>query len=265
MKLDASYDPQNKADVLSKTDIIRYDRQIRSQFLGRKGQARLKQSHVVVAGAGGLGCPAATYLACAGIGHITIIDHGVVELTNLNRQFLHWDEDIGQQKAISAAAKLVKLNPGVQITPITTKITTTNARQLIKEASAVIDALDNFRTRAILNRACVAEQIPLIHGGVWGLCGQVTTILPGATPCLACIYPRRPHDQSPFPVLGVTPGVIAAIQAIEAIKIIVGFGRTLAGRMLLINEATMDFAFRELTRNPECPVCKGVRRKEPSP
>lgn len=261
IEVDLSADARRKKNMLSNTDIERYDRQIRSQFLGREGQARLKQSHVVVAGAGGLGCPAATYLACAGVGHITIIDDGLVELTNLNRQFLHWDEDIGQQKAASATAKLVRLNPAIQITPVARRITRSNARRLIKGARVVIDAMDNFQARAIINRACVAEQIPLIHGGVWGLCGQVTTIVPGVTPCLACIYPRRPQSQSIFPVLGVTPGMIATIQAVEAIKIIAGFGRTLAGRMLLINEATMDFAFRELTRNPACPVCKGLRKE----
>ncbi len=245
--------------MLSKKDLERYDRQIRCEAFGKKGQTKLKKAHVVVAGAGGLGCPASTYLVCAGLGRITIIDDSSVELSNLNRQFLHWDEDIGQQKATSAAAKLSRLNPEVEITPVSAKITRTNARLMIKGANVVIDAMDNFETRATLNQACVAEGIPLVHGGVWGLCGQVTTIVPGVTPCLACIYPSKPEEQRPFPVLGVTPGLVGTIQAVEAIKIIAGFGRTLAGQMLLINEASMDFCFRELTRNPDCRVCKGLK------
>ncbi len=241
--------------MLTRADLERYDRQIRYEGFGEDGQRKLKASHLVVAGAGGIGCPASMYLACAGVGRITVIDHQSVELSNLNRQVLHWEEDIGHPKAISAATKLRSLNPSIGVTPVTVEITTANAADLIKGASAVLDATDNFETRAILNRACVAEGIPFIHGGVWGLCGQVTTVVPGTTPCLACLYPQKPAEQRPFPVFGVTPAMVAIIQAIEAVKMIAGFGRLLAGQMLYFNEATMDFTFREVVRRPDCPVC----------
>ena len=241
--------------MLTRDDLERYDRQIRYEGFGEEGQQKLKSSHVIVAGAGGIGCPASMYLACAGVGRITIIDSELVELSNLNRQVLHWDEDIGQKKAVSAARKLRSLNPSIRIVPIAAQITETNARDIIKGASVVVDAMDNFETRAILNRACVAEGIPFIHGGVRGLCSQVTTIIPGKTPCLACLYPQKPEEQTPFPVFGVAPAMVAVIQATEAIKIIAGFGRLLTGQMLYVNLATMDFCLREVARKPDCEVC----------
>jgi adenylyltransferase/sulfurtransferase len=195
------------------------------------------------------------YLACAGVGHITVIDNEMVELSNLNRQVLHWDEDIGQEKAVSAARKLRSLNPSIEVVPITAQITEANAIDIIKGASVVVDAMDNFETRAILNRACVAERMPFIHGGVCGLCGQVTTIIPGKTPCLACLYPQKPGEQTPLPVFGVAPAMVAIIQATEAIKIIADFGRLLTGQMLYVNLATMDFCLREVARKPDCKVC----------
>jgi molybdopterin/thiamine biosynthesis adenylyltransferase len=241
--------------MLTKEDLERYDRQIKYEGFGEEGQRRLKSSHVIVAGAGGLGCPASVYLACAGVGQITIIDSEAVELSNLNRQILHWDKDIGAEKAVSAASKLNCLNPSIRIIPVTTQITSANARGLIKGANVVIDAMDNFETRAILNQACVDEGIPFVHGGVWGLCGQVTTIIPRKTPCLACLYPHKPEDHSPFPVFGVTPAMVAIVQSIEAIKIIAGFGRLLTGQILYVNEANMDFCLREVLRKPDCRVC----------
>jgi molybdopterin/thiamine biosynthesis adenylyltransferase len=241
--------------MLTKEDLERYDRQIKYEGFGEEGQRRLKASHVIVAGAGGLGCPASVYLACAGVGQITIIDSEAVELSNLNRQILHWDKDIGTEKAVSAASKLDCLNPSIRIIPVAAQITSANARGLIKGANVVVDAMDNFETRAILNQACVDEGIPFVHGGVWGLCGQVTTIIPRKTPCLACLYPHKPEDHSPFPVFGVTPAMVAIVQSIEAIKIIAGFGRLLTGQMLYVNEATMDFCLREVLRKPDCKVC----------
>jgi len=241
--------------MLTSQELERYQRQILCEGFGEEGQRKLKQSHVVVAGAGGLGCPAAAYLACAGIGHITLVDHQVVDMTNLNRQILHWDENVGEKKASSAASKLARLNSSVTIVPIAARITDSNAAHLIRDADVVLDATDSFDARCILNQACVSAKIPLVHGGVWGLCGQVTTIMPSQTPCFSCIYPDRPEEPQVTPVFGVTPGLIAIIQAAEVIKIVSGFGRLLAGRMLYINEATMDFCFRELKRNPSCQVC----------
>jgi adenylyltransferase/sulfurtransferase len=210
---------------------------------------------VVVAGLGGLGSPAAVYLACAGVGHITIVDCDSVELSNLNRQILHWDEDIGENKVSSARRKLTRLNPSIEVTALFEKISEQNARDIIKGANAVIDGMDNFETRFILNSACVAEGIPFIHGGIWGLYGEVTTIIPGKTPCFACIYPRVPKMNKPFPVFGVTPALIAILQVMETIKLVAGFGSLLTGKMLYVNGAKMEFTSRDLIRNPACRVC----------
>jgi adenylyltransferase/sulfurtransferase len=248
--------------VLTSSDLGRYERQISYPDLGEEGQERLKQSHVVVAGLGGLGCAASLYLACAGIGHITLIDCDRVELSNLNRQVLHYEEDIGERKPFSAARKLAKLNSSIEVTPVFKQITAQNARQIIKGANLTIDGMDNFKTRFIVNKACVAEGIPFIHGGVHGLFGEVTTILPGETPCLACIFPELPHGRLALPVFGITPGLVATLQVTEAIKLLAKFGSLLAGKMLYFNGDTMDFTSCNLTRNQNCPVCgtKGVRK-----
>jgi molybdopterin/thiamine biosynthesis adenylyltransferase len=241
--------------VLTRNDLTRYERQILYLGFGEEGQKRLKQSHVVVAGLGGLGCSASLYLTCAGVGHITLIDCDRVELSNLSRQVLHYEEDIGEEKPVSAAGKLAKLNSSIEVTPVFRKITEHNAREIINGANLVIDGMDNFKTRFILNKACVAEGIPFIHGGVHGLFGEVTTILPGRTPCLACIFPKVPHRKVSFPVFGVTPALIAILQVTEAIKLLGGFGSLLTGKMLYFNGETMDFTFRDLVKNQNCRVC----------
>jgi molybdopterin/thiamine biosynthesis adenylyltransferase len=241
--------------MLTNDDLARYKRQILHPDLGETGQVKLKQSHVVVAGLGGLGCAASLYLTCAGIGHITLIDCDRVELSNFNRQILHYEEDIGEKKPFSAAQKLSKLNSSIQVTPVFEKITAGNARRIIKGANLVIDGMDNFKTRFIVNKACVDEGIPFIHGGVHGLFGEVTTILPGRTPCLACIFPEFPHGELELPVFGVTPALIAILQVTEAIKLLAEFGSLLTGKMLYFNGDTMDFTVSNLTRNQNCSVC----------
>lgn len=241
--------------MLTKNDLARYERQILYPDLGEKGQKRLKQSQVVVAGLGGLGCSASLYLTCAGVGHVTLIDCDRVELSNLNRQVLHYEEDIGEKKPFSAAQKLAKLNSSIEVIPVFKKITAQNASKIIKGANLVIDGMDNFKTRFIVNKACVAEGIPFIHGGVHGLFGEVTTILPGRTPCLACIFPEVPQRKVSLPVFGVTPALIAILQVTEAIKLLAGFGSLLTGKMLYFNGDTMDFTFRNLVKNQNCRVC----------
>jgi molybdopterin/thiamine biosynthesis adenylyltransferase len=241
--------------MLSENDLTRYERQILHASFGKKGQEKLKQSHVVVAGLGGLGCAASLYLTCSGVGHVTLIDCDRVELSNLNRQVLHYEEDIGEGKPFSVAQKLAKLNSSIEVTPVIKKITEHNAREVVKGANLVIDGMDNFKTRFILNKACVAEGIPFIHGGVHGLFGEITTILPGQTPCLSCIFPEVPHRKGPFPVFGVTPALIAILQVTEAIKLLAGFGSLLTGKMLFFNGETMDFTFCNLVKNPDCKVC----------
>ena len=243
--------------MLTQSDLVRYGRQILYPNFAQAGQEKLKESHVVVAGLGGLGCSASLYLACAGVGHITIVDCDHVELSNLNRQVLYWEEDIGEKKPFLAERKLTKLNPSIKLTPFFERITEDNVRDIIKGAHIIIDGMDNFETRFILNSACVAEGIPLIHAGIYGLSGEITTIIPGKTPCLACIFPRVPQKQETFPVFGVTPALMAILQVMEAIKLLAGFGELLTGRMLYVQGETMEFTFVNLTRNPECKVCGG--------
>lgn len=245
--------------MLAKKDLVRYKRQIVYPDLGEKGQEKLKRSHVVVAGLGGLGCTASLYLTCAGVGNVTLIDCDRVELSNLNRQVLHYEEDIGEKKPLSAARKLLKLNPSIEVTPVFRKITAQNARKIIKGANLVIDGMDNFKTRFIVNKACVAEGIPFIHGGVHGLFGEVTTILPGRTPCLACIFPEVPNRELELPVFGVTPALIAILQVTEAIKLLAGFGSLLTGKMLYFDGDRMDFTFRNLVKNQNCRVCRAKK------
>lgn len=183
-----------------------------------------------------------------------------MELSNLNRQILHWEEDIGESKSISAARKLAKLNPSIEVTPLFESITEDNVTGIIESAHAVIDGMDNFETRFILNSACVAAVMPFIHAGINGLLGEVTTIIPGKTPCFACIFPQVPEEGEAIPVFGVTPALMAALQVTEAIKLIAGFGDLLAGKMLYFNGETMEFAVVDLVRNPECSVCGGLKR-----
>ncbi len=246
--------------MLTESDLVRYGRQILYPGFGVKGQRKLKQSHVVVAGLGGLGTTASVFLACAGVGHITIVDSDFVELSNLNRQILHWEQDIGETKALSAARKLAKLNPSVEVTPLFESITEDNVRGILRGAHAVIDGMDNFETRFILNSACVGAGIPFIHAGINGLLGEVTTIIPGKTPCFACIFPQAPPEGEAIPVFGVTPALMAALQVTETIKLLAGFGDLLAGKMLYFNGETMEFTAVDLVRNPECSVCGGLKR-----
>ncbi|MDY6911251.1 MAG: HesA/MoeB/ThiF family protein [Chloroflexota bacterium] len=245
--------------MLSESDYIRYDRQIKYPDFGEKGQKRLRESRVVVAGLGGLGSNVAMQLALAGVGHIDLIDHDVVELSNLNRQSLYWEEDIGTKKPYAAADKLSRLNDSIEFSPVVASISEVNARDVIRGSQAVIDGMDNFNTRFILNSVCVAERIPFIHGGIHGLMGEITTIVPGVTPCLACVFPNSHGKADAVPVIGVIPALIAVLQATEVIKLLVGLGELLTGKMLYVNSETMDFTKIELTRNHNCKVCGDIQ------
>ena len=247
--------------VLSEDDLIRYSRQIVYPDLGKKGQEKLKASHVVIAGVGGLGCTAALNLACAGIGHIALVDDDVVELSNLNRQILHWEQDVGERKTISAMKKLNTINSALEIDAVCEKITEDNVHDIIKGANVVIDGLDNFETRFVVNSACVKRNVPFIHAGVSGLLGEMTTIIPGKTPCLSCIYPDIPPTDEVIPVFGVTPAFMASLQVAEAIKLLAGFGETLGGRMLYFDGETMEMYYADLTKDPNCIVCGSARSR----
>jgi molybdopterin/thiamine biosynthesis adenylyltransferase len=238
--------------MLEPSELIRYNRQLIIPDFGEEGQAKLKDSHAVIAGVGGLGCVSASYLAAAGVGHITIVDADIVELPDLNRQILYSEEDIGKKKVTVAKSRLSRLNSGVEITPVFAEITEENVLSLIKGAGVVVDGLDNSATRLVVNTACVKQKMAYIYGGVSRLRGMVTTIIPGKTPCLACL---RPEGVGGLGVLGVTPAIIASLQALEAIKLLIGQSPALAGKLLLFRGDDMKFQLLEIRRNESCPVC----------
>lgn len=230
----------------------KYSRQI--LLFGEEGQEKLKNSRVMVVGAGGLGSPISTYLAIAGVGKIILADFDSVELSNLNRQFLHHEKDIGRSKIESAKEKLLSINPGIEVETIGEMISESNIESLIPECDIIVDALDNLETRHLLNRLAVKRRIPLVHGAVTGYDGQVTTIIPGKTPCLYCIFPRI-SKKAVFPILGATSGVIGSIQANEVIKFLTGKGKLLEGRLLFWNGFSGTFSEISLSKLNYCPVC----------
>jgi molybdopterin/thiamine biosynthesis adenylyltransferase len=249
--------------MLTKDELERYDRQISIKGFGEEGQAKLKQAKVFIAGAGGLGSVTTTYLAAAGVGMIRVVDHDQVELSNLNRQVLHWDEDIGKKKVDSAAEKLKRLNPTVKVEAIEEMITEANTSQLVNGFDLIIDAMDNLPARYLLNKVAIERNIPLFHGAVHGFEGRAMTIIPGETACLRCVY-RGAIIKGKFPVIGVTPGVIGCIQATEAIKYIVGIGQLLTNRLLVYDGLNMKFTEFRVKRDQNCEHCGDLRSKDNS-
>jgi molybdopterin/thiamine biosynthesis adenylyltransferase len=222
---------------------------------GETGQNKLKASRVLIAGIGGLGCASAATLTAAGVGRITLVDFDVVELSNLNRQVLYGEEDLGKRKVDVARRKLSVLNSEAELVSVFARITEENVFRLIHGVQVVLDGLDNFQTRLLVNSACVRHRIPYIHAGVARFRGLITTILPGETACLACIYPEGSPGGEGLGVLGAVPGVIANLQALEAVKIMIGQGPSLAGRLLRFNGNDMKFRTEEIRRNEGCSVC----------
>ena len=247
--------------MLTPSERERYDRQIMIGEIGQEGQEKLKRSRVVIAGAGGLGSPIAIYLTAAGIGMIRMIDHDRVTLSNLNRQILHWEEDIGRKKVDSARTKLRSLNSAVEIEAIAETITEGNVSQLVEGFDVIVDAMDNLPTRYILNRCAIQKNIPFFHGAVNGFEGRVMTIIPGETACLRCMY-RGPVPQEKFPVIGVAPAVIGIIQATEVIKHLVGIGKLLTNRLLIYDGLKVTFSEFTVDKNPNCDHCGSLVRKE---
>ena len=205
--------------------------------------------------AGGLGSPVAIYLAVAGIGKFRICDFGEPELSNLNRQILHTENDIGINKALSARESLHEINPHVVVEPLLEKITEYTVEELVGDSDILLDCLDNFETRHILNRYAVQKRLPFIHAGIHGLSGQLTFIHTPETPCLHCIFPGI-VPREVFPVAGVTPGVIGVLEALEAIKWILGIGENLKGTLLLWDGEAMNFQKIDVHKDSNCPVCK---------
>ncbi|MEM4224849.1 MAG: HesA/MoeB/ThiF family protein [Desulfurococcaceae archaeon] len=245
-------------ELLKPEELERYDRQIK--LFGIDGQLKLKNSRVLVVGLGGLGSPASIYLTAAGVGKLVIVDKEKVELSNLNRQILYSTRDLGKPKALVAFEKLKELNPNVEVVPVQKDADEELIESLIREVDLVVDGLDNWRTRFIVNKACVKFRKPFVHGGVQGLYGQVMVIVPGKTPCLSCILPREPAEEKPgLPVLGPTPGLIAMIQVTEAIKLLTGYGAPALNKLIVYDGYNMKFHEISVTRNPQCPTCGWIK------
>jgi len=183
------------------------------------------------------------------------VDQETVELSNLNRQVLHWGDDVGKLKSVSILEKLHQLNPMVEVEAVPRVITPTNARELVHGFTVVVDGMDNWQTRFILNEAAVRENVPFVHAGVHSLYGQITTVLPGKGPCLQCILPKIPPEEEKFPILGSTVGTLGLLEALETIKVITGIGEPLVGRMLHFDGETMNFTVIKVERRDDCPVC----------
>ena len=243
-----------KCLMLSREERNRYDRQLRIEDFGEAGQEKLKGAKVFVSGLGGLGSVITLYLAAAGVGVLRVVDDGEIEFSNLNRQILYSHKDIGQKKAKVAKQVIERLNPYVKIEEIAERIQENNAVKLVEDSNVIIDALDNYATRYILNKVALRNRIPFFFGAVSGFRGMVTTLLPGKTACLRCIVPHPPPP-SLSPIIGVTPAMIGCIQATEVIKYITGVGKLISNRLLLFNG--LNFKFDEITfkKNLECPDC----------
>jgi adenylyltransferase/sulfurtransferase len=244
--------------MLTEDELQRYNRQMLLAGWGERGQARLKQSTVFIAGAGGLGSPVSIYLAAAGVGTLRICDCDVVDLTNLNRQILHNHMRVGQPKAASARETLALVNPCTNVDALTDRINPDTVDRLVGNASLIIDCMDNFTARYALNDAAIRRRIPLIFGAVWGMEGRLSVLFPPATPCLRCLYPESP-PQEKFPVVGVTAGTIGCLQAAEALKYLTGVGTPLNNRLLVWDGSAMTFRQFKIRRDPSCPSCSTLK------
>jgi len=238
----------------------RYSRHLLIPEVGAEGQAKLLGSTVLFIGAGGLGSPALLYLAAAGVGTIGIVDFDVVDLSNLQRQIVHTNDRIGEKKVDSARRTLNALNPDVKVVAHEEMLVADNVERIIAGYDAILDGTDTFETRYILNDAAVAAGIPVIHASVFRFEGQLTTFIPYEGPCYRCLYPTPPPPElapgcSVAGVLGVVPGIMGLLQANEVLKVLLGIGETLAGRLLLFDALETEFTELKLRRDPKCPVC----------
>ena len=245
---------------LSRSELYRYARHLALPHVGLEGQGRLKAARVLCVGAGGLGSPLSMYLAAAGVGTLGIVDFDVVDLSNLQRQLLHGTSDVGRTKLESASDRLAEVNPHVQVVRHETRLTSENALGILADYDVVVDGTDNFPTRYLVNDACVLLGKPNVYGSVFRWEGQVSVFGTPGAPCYRCLF-REPPPPGLVPncaeggVLGVLPGIIGSMQAMETVKLILGVGETLAGRLLIFD--ALDMTWREvlLRRNPDCPVC----------
>ena len=252
--------PNSKGNALSKEEVLRYSRHLIMPEVGMEGQLKLKQARVLCIGTGGLGAPLCLYLAAAGVGHIGLVDFDVVDFTNLQRQVLFGTSDVGQPKITAAADRLRNLNPEIQIDAIEARLSSENALELFRDYDIIVDGTDNFPTRYLVNDACVLLGKPNVYGSIFRFEGQITVFGYPDGPCYRCLYPEPPPPGlvpscAEGGVLGVLPGIVGTIQAAETLKLIIGKGQPLVGRLLLFDALGMKFRELKLRKNPECPVC----------
>jgi sulfur-carrier protein adenylyltransferase/sulfurtransferase len=253
--------PTDKPVVLTGDQKERYRRHLDIPEVGEEGQGKLLKSKVLLMGAGGLGSPAALYLAAAGVGTLGIVDSDVVDASNLQRQVIHTLERVGKPKTESAAKTIKDLNPDVKVVPFQERLDSSNVVRILSQFDLVVDGGDNFPTRYLLNDACVMLKKPNVHGSIYRFEGQVTTFIPYQGPCYRCLYPQPPPpDMAPScaeaGVLGVLPGIVGLYQANEALKLILGIGEPLNGRLLTLDALGATHRTLKLRRDPNCPVCK---------
>jgi sulfur-carrier protein adenylyltransferase/sulfurtransferase len=246
--------------VLSHEEILRYSRHLLIPDVGMEGQGKLKAASVLIVGTGGLGSPVALYLAAAGIGHIGLVDFDVVDRTNLQRQVIHGTSTVGRLKVESACNRLLDLNPDVQVEAYNEAFTSANARKIAEPYDLIVDGSDNFPTRYLSNDLCVLTGKPNVYGSVYRFDGQVSVFNARRGPCYRCLFPDPPPPGTvptcaESGVLGILPGTIGTLQATEAIKLILGIGEPLIGKLLLYNALDMSFEFVRLRKNPNCRAC----------
>jgi sulfur-carrier protein adenylyltransferase/sulfurtransferase len=247
-------------EELSSDEILRYSRHLILPEVALEGQQRLKASRVLLIGAGGLGSPLALYLTAAGVGTIGLVDFDVVDVTNLQRQIVHGSKDVGRPKLESARDRLKDMNPHVHVEGYETRLTSENALEIIRDYDIVIDGTDNFATRYLTNDACVILGKPNVYGSIYRFEGQSSVFATEDGPCYRCLYPEPPPPGlvpscAEGGVLGVLPGLVGTIQATEGIKLLLGIGEPLIGRLLLIDALSMQFRTMRLRKNPDCPAC----------
>ncbi|HWC95732.1 MAG TPA: molybdopterin-synthase adenylyltransferase MoeB [Candidatus Sulfopaludibacter sp.] len=247
-------------EALTKDEILRYSRHLILPEVGMEGQQKLKAAKVLLVGAGGLGAPLGLYLAAAGIGRIGIVDFDVVDFTNLQRQVIHSTADVGKKKLDSAAAKMQAINPALRVDKYDVALSSENALDILKDYDLVVDGTDNFPTRYLVNDACVLLGKPNVYGSIFRFEGQATVFAYEGGPCYRCLYPEPPPPGlvpscAEGGVLGILPGTIGLIQATETVKLILGIGTSLVGRLLLYDALGMKFRELKLRKNPECPIC----------
>ncbi len=252
--------PAAELPPLSQEEILRYSRHLVIPDVGVEGQRRLKDARVLMVGAGGLGSPVGLYLAAAGVGRLGIVEFDDVDVTNLQRQVLHGTKDVGRPKARSARDRIHDVNPHVDVVLHETRLTSGNALDIVRAYDLVVDGADNFATRYLVNDACVLLGKPDVYGSIFRFEGQATVFCTKDGPCYRCLYPEPPPPGlvpscAEGGVLGVLPGLLGMVQATEAVKLVVGVGEPLVGRLLLVDALRMQFRTVKLRRDPRCPAC----------